>query len=223
MTEPTAWINNMATFTKPEKIRLCIDPKPLHQALLRSVYHMPTLEDMLFKQPQAGIFDLDACNVSGCPRCLPTVQARQSCLLTFWTPWDRIRWLKPLCRVSVAPEIYQHKQHKLLSHLASIHLITDDILVVCLATQMQTLHWTVTTCLYMWSAAWLWSSNWVSASCSSSSKLYFFRLTYCSWKAWKSTQMWHESCPVLHWVCKIPYKIPVKPLQDLWANSQAPG
>ena len=35
VTEPTAWISNMVTVAKPDKIRICIDPKPLNQALLR--------------------------------------------------------------------------------------------------------------------------------------------------------------------------------------------
>ena len=51
--EPTVWISNMVTVAKPEKIRLCINPKPLNRALLRSHYHM-----------------------HGCSRRFSTVQAR---------------------------------------------------------------------------------------------------------------------------------------------------
>ena len=51
-------------------------------------------------------------------------------LTTFWMPWDRMRWLKLPFGVSVAPEIYQRKQHELLAGLAGIEPIADDILVV---------------------------------------------------------------------------------------------
>lgn len=45
VTEPTPWISNMVVIAKPDKFRICIDPKHLNQALQRSHYHMPTLED----------------------------------------------------------------------------------------------------------------------------------------------------------------------------------
>ncbi|XP_034095415.1 uncharacterized protein K02A2.6-like [Gymnodraco acuticeps] len=127
VTEPTAWISNMVTVAKPDKIRICIDPKPLNQALLRSHYHMPTLEDVLYKLPKARVFTLvDARDAF--LQC--KLDEESSRLTTFWTPWGRMRWLKLPFGVSVAPEIYQRKQHELLSGLAGIEPIADDILVV---------------------------------------------------------------------------------------------
>lgn len=41
-----------------------------------------------------------------------------------------MRWLKLPFGVSVAPEIYQRKQHELLAGLAGMEPIADDILVV---------------------------------------------------------------------------------------------
>ncbi|KAJ8389944.1 hypothetical protein AAFF_G00112290 [Aldrovandia affinis] len=51
-------------------------------------------------------------------------------MTTFWTPWGRKRWLKLPFGVSVAPEVYQCKQHELLAGLKGIEPIADDILVV---------------------------------------------------------------------------------------------
>lgn len=127
VTEPTAWISNMVTVAKPEKIRICIDPKPLNQALLRSHYHMPTLEDVLYKLPKARLFTLADARDAFLQCKLDDASSR---LTTFWTPWGRMRWLKLPFGVSVAPEIYQRKQHELLSGLAGIEPIADDILVV---------------------------------------------------------------------------------------------
>lgn len=49
---------------------------------------------------------------------------------TFWTPWERKRWLKLLFGVLMAPEVYQRKQHELLASLKGMEPIADDILVV---------------------------------------------------------------------------------------------
>ena len=51
-------------------------------------------------------------------------------MTTFWTPWGRKRWLKLPFGVSVAPEVYQRKQHELLMGLSGVEPIADDILVV---------------------------------------------------------------------------------------------
>ncbi|XP_064872799.1 uncharacterized protein LOC135570758 [Oncorhynchus nerka] len=69
VTKPTDWISNMVIVKKTEKLRVCIDPKHLNQAL-----------------KQFG--------------------------------------------VSVAPEVYQRKQHELLAGLKVIEPIADDVLIV---------------------------------------------------------------------------------------------
>ncbi len=58
VTQPTDWISNLVIVKKPEKLRLCIDPRPLNRALKRSHYLMPTLDDVLYKLPKARIFTL---------------------------------------------------------------------------------------------------------------------------------------------------------------------
>lgn len=109
MSEPTEWISNMVIVRQPEKLRICIDPKSLNLALKRSHYIMPTLEDVLYKLPKARVFTLvDARN------------AFLQCKSTFWTPWGSKRWLKLPFGVSVAPEIYQRKQHELLAGLKGV-------------------------------------------------------------------------------------------------------
>lgn len=85
VTEPTAWISNMVTVAKPVKLRICIDPKPLNQALLRSHYHMPTLEDVFYKLPKARLFTL----ADAFLQC--KLDDASSRLTTFWTPWGRMR------------------------------------------------------------------------------------------------------------------------------------
>ena len=52
VTDPTEWISNMVVVKKPDKLRICLDPKYLNKALKRSHYIMPTLEDVLYKLPK---------------------------------------------------------------------------------------------------------------------------------------------------------------------------
>ncbi len=91
VTEPTPWISNMVVIAKPDKLRICIDPKHLNQALQRSHYHMPTLEDILYKLPKARLFTLadvrDAFLYS-------RLDDESSLMTTFWTPWGRMRRCK---------------------------------------------------------------------------------------------------------------------------------
>ena len=57
--QPTDWISSLVTVKKPNgKIRVCIDPKPLNRALIRSQYLMPTLEDLLPELAEARIFSV---------------------------------------------------------------------------------------------------------------------------------------------------------------------
>uniref|UniRef100_A0A8B9JE72 ribonuclease H n=1 Tax=Astyanax mexicanus TaxID=7994 RepID=A0A8B9JE72_ASTMX len=127
VTDPTDWISNMVIVKKPDKLRLCIDPKHLNTALRRSHYIMPTLEDVLYKLPKAKVFTLvDARDAFLQCR----LDEESSLMTTFWTPWGRMRWLKLPFGVSVAPEVYQRKQHELLAGLNGVEPIADDILVV---------------------------------------------------------------------------------------------
>ena len=127
VTEPTDWISNMVIVSKPDKLRICIDPLFLNKALRRSHYIMPTLEDVLYKLPKARIFTLVDARDAFLQCKLDT---ESSLMTTFWTPWGRKRWLKLPFGVSVAPEVYQRKQHELLAGLRGIEPIADDILVV---------------------------------------------------------------------------------------------
>ena len=55
-TEPTDWVNSMVTVIKPEKIRVCIDPRDLNRAIKREHYHMKTIEEVAAKMPEAKVF-----------------------------------------------------------------------------------------------------------------------------------------------------------------------
>ena len=60
-TDPTDWVNSMVTVVKPNKIRICIDPRDLNQAIKREHYPMQTIEEVVAEMPGATVFSvLDA-------------------------------------------------------------------------------------------------------------------------------------------------------------------
>ena len=61
---PTNWISALVVTTKKNgKVRLCIDPKPLNEALHGNHYPLPTIDDVLPLLSKARVFTvLDAKN-----------------------------------------------------------------------------------------------------------------------------------------------------------------
>ena len=54
--EPSEWISSMVIVAKPQKIRICLDPKDLNRAIQRPKFQMPTLEELLPELNKARIF-----------------------------------------------------------------------------------------------------------------------------------------------------------------------
>ncbi len=88
---------------------------------------MPTLHYVLYKLLKARIFTLVDARDAFLQCCL---DKESSLMVTFWTPWGWKRWPKLPFSVSIAPELYQRKQHELLAGLKGIEPIVDDILIV---------------------------------------------------------------------------------------------
>ena len=98
-TEPTDWISSMVVVAKPNKIRICLDPKDLNKALKRPKYQMPTLEELLPKLNNAKVFStLDA--KDGFYQI--ALDDASSKLTTFWTPFGRYRYLRMPFGISTA-------------------------------------------------------------------------------------------------------------------------
>ena len=56
VTNPTDWVSSLVTIVKPDKIRLCIDPQNLNEAVKSEHYPMQTIEGVLTRLPKAKIF-----------------------------------------------------------------------------------------------------------------------------------------------------------------------
>ncbi len=125
--KPTDWISSMVVVKKPDKLRICIDPKDLNTALKRNKNIMPTMEDVMPELAGAKVFSvLDAKDGFHQVK----LDTESSYLTTFWTPFGRFRWLRMPFGISPAPEEYQMRQKQVLEGLQGIFNIADDILCV---------------------------------------------------------------------------------------------
>lgn len=98
---PTDWISSVVVIKKSNgKIRLCIDPKPLNQALKRNHYPLPVIDDLLPLLANAKVFSIvNAKN--------GRLDSKRTLLTTFNIPWGRFRWTCLPFGISSAPEEFQ--------------------------------------------------------------------------------------------------------------------
>ncbi|XP_061195310.1 uncharacterized protein K02A2.6-like [Saccostrea echinata] len=124
---PTDWVSALVVAPKRNgDIRLCIDPKPLNEALMRNHYPTPTIEDILPELHQARIFSIvDAKDGFWHVE----FDSDSSYLITFATPWGKYRWLRMPFGISVAPEEFQRRMDDALSGIPGIRPIHDDVLI----------------------------------------------------------------------------------------------
>ncbi|RUM46313.1 MAG: hypothetical protein DSY80_02390 [Desulfocapsa sp.] len=123
---PTAWISSLVIVKKPKKIRLCIDPQPLNEAIVRNHYMTPTLEDIAPRLHNAKVFSvMDA--KDGFNQVV--LSEESSYLTTFWTPWGRYRWLRMPFGIKSAPEEFQRRLDECLEGLENVEVIADDIII----------------------------------------------------------------------------------------------
>ena len=132
---PTDWVSSMVTVIKPNKLRICIDPKDLNRAIKRSHYPIPTIEEVATKLNNAKVFSvLDA--KSGFWQV--SLDDASSKLTTFNTPYGRFRWLRMPFGISSAPEEFQKRMNNTFEGLKGTAVIADDLLVFGEGNDMET-------------------------------------------------------------------------------------
>ena len=90
--EPTRWVSQMCVPRKSNgKLRVCIDPQPLNEALMREHYMLPTLDDVLPKLLNAKVFSkVDVKEAFWHVK----LDEKSSKLTTMITPFGRFRWAR---------------------------------------------------------------------------------------------------------------------------------
>ena len=97
--EPSEWIISMVIVAKPQKIRICLDPKDLNRAIQSPKFQVPTLEELLPELNKARIFSSfdakDGFYQVG-------LDQESFKLKTLWTSLGRYRYLRMPFRISLA-------------------------------------------------------------------------------------------------------------------------
>jgi len=128
VTEPTKWVSALLVVQKPtgQGVRICIDPKFLNRALIRSTYYMQTIDDIL---PQlANVKVMSTVDIKQAFWMLQ-LDHESSMLTTFETPYGRYRWLRLPMGTKVSPEIFAARIQAALAGLNGVHVIADDLLI----------------------------------------------------------------------------------------------
>jgi len=126
---PTPWVSALVVMNKPNgDLRICIDPNHLNSVLKRSIYMMPTIDDVLPRLKNAKIFSTaDAKN--GFNHLSLDDESASLGPTTFEIPFGCYRWRRLCFGISPAPEIFQAKMHKVLEGLNGVACIADDFLI----------------------------------------------------------------------------------------------
>jgi hypothetical protein len=111
---------------KHDKIRLCIDPKNLNEAVKREHYPTKTIESVLTRLPEAKVFStLDA--ASGFWQ-IP-LDEESSLLTCFNTPFGRYKFNCLPFGIKSAPEVFQRTMEELFNDIEGCDVIVDDLIV----------------------------------------------------------------------------------------------
>ena len=125
--KPTDWVNALVVVEKPNgKLRICLDPRPLNQAIKRQHYRLPTTEEILSEMKGANYFSkLDASNGYWQIR----IDDESSDLLTFNTQFGRYKFNRMPFGIHSASEIFQREVTKIISGINGVANSQDDIIV----------------------------------------------------------------------------------------------
>jgi len=127
VTEPTKWVSIMLAVIKPNKIRICIDPRDLNRAIRREHYQLPTIEEVTTRL--AGAKKFTVCDAKDGFHQIQ-LDEESSFLTTFNTPFGRYRWTRLPFGISSAPEVWQRRMHEFVEGLEGVEVIADDFLIV---------------------------------------------------------------------------------------------
>lgn len=124
---PTPWVNSLVVVEKPNgKLRVCLDPKDLNNAIQRPHYPMRTLDDILPQLSKAKYFTkLDVTSGYWSLR----LSNEASILTTFNTPFGRYRFKRLPFGLNCSQDLFQCKIDECFADLEGITTIVDDILV----------------------------------------------------------------------------------------------
>ncbi|XP_014663439.1 PREDICTED: uncharacterized protein K02A2.6-like [Priapulus caudatus] len=127
VTEPTDWVSSLAYSRKSNgKLRVCLDPKDLNEAIKRPHYKTPTLEEITHKFAGATTFSkLDARHGYWSIE----LDSELSCLTTFNNPFGRFCFQRLPFGLNVSQDEFQECMDNILEQCPGTTGIADDVAV----------------------------------------------------------------------------------------------
>ncbi|XP_063233061.1 uncharacterized protein K02A2.6-like [Bacillus rossius redtenbacheri] len=126
--EPTEWLNPIVVVKKPSgELRVCLDPQPLNNAILREHCRLPTLEEVTLKMQGSQYFSTLDAN-KGFWQIQLTEESSK--LTTFHSPSQgRLRFTRLPYGLSCASEIFFKVFSTLFQDIDGVQVYIDDIIV----------------------------------------------------------------------------------------------
>ena len=124
--EPTEWVNSMAVVIRGEKVRICLDPKRLNDAIMREHIRLPTTDEMLATIGSAKVFS--KLDLKDGYWQVP-LDKESSLLTTFNSPSGRWRYKRLPFGLNSANEVFQKKVSQIFENLPGSVVLFDDILI----------------------------------------------------------------------------------------------
>ena len=130
--EPTDWVNSMVVETKSDgRLRICLDPTDLNNAIKRDHYPVPALEDLTPEFAGSDTFGM-FWHVK--------LDKESSILTTFNTIFGRYRYLRMPFGLNMSQDVFQRKIDEVYEPCAGAVGIADDIAVHGKGSENHDLH-----------------------------------------------------------------------------------
>ena len=125
--EPTAWVNSLVYRRKSNgRLRLCLDPKDLNEAIKREHHVTPTLEEILPKLNGAKVFSIVNAK---CGYWNIILDEESSYLTTFNSSYGRYRFKRMPFGLKMSQDIFQTRIDQTFEGCHAVIGIADDIVV----------------------------------------------------------------------------------------------
>jgi hypothetical protein len=126
--QPTEWVNSVVVVEKPNsnKLRICLDPRPLNEAIQREHYKTPTIEEITTRVAGATVFSKLDANHGYWQVALDN---ESQLLTTFNTEFGRYCYKRMPFGIKSAKEVFQKRMSQSFGDLEGVETDVDDILV----------------------------------------------------------------------------------------------
>jgi hypothetical protein len=127
VTVPTEWVNSLVVVEKPNgKLRICLDPRDLNNAIKRPYYCAPVLDDVLPKLAGSQYFSkLDARSGYWTIK----LEEKSTYFTTFNSPFGRYRFLRMPFGINSAQDEFQRMIDEAFEGLPGVFALVDDVLI----------------------------------------------------------------------------------------------